>query len=254
MRFVEDLCWTVAHESAHSFGLLNHVVSCTDPMTYVQDFCGRKYFRNTAVKCGENFVEGPPYRDCVCSGSEQNSHSVLSQIFSPGTPHPAPEIHHRGALCWAPMFSNNFVIAGSGNGIRGVQRFELYINGWGYGEAEGHAATDNSPNFIFRYSELTRWRTKHCSADLRRYWKTSRKQPKRYSKAALAPPILSVLMARYAKLVVAFGQNRRPFLETNVFAIKIVLAKIVVSKMACLDVLRAVSLDWKINALRDRTA
>src|SRR5262249_44279320 len=36
---VETMCWTLAQESAHSFGLPNHVYDCHDPMTYLAQNC-----------------------------------------------------------------------------------------------------------------------------------------------------------------------------------------------------------------------
>jgi hypothetical protein len=39
-----ELCWTVAQESAHAFGL-DHAFDCHDPMTYLPA-CGRQFFRD----------------------------------------------------------------------------------------------------------------------------------------------------------------------------------------------------------------
>ena len=47
---VEDLCETVAQETAHAFGL-EHEYLCEDPMTYLTG-CGPKAFRDVDAPCG----------------------------------------------------------------------------------------------------------------------------------------------------------------------------------------------------------
>jgi len=74
---VSELCWTVAQESAHAFGL-DHEDDCHDPMTY-HPGCGIKYFRDESFNCGEN---GP--RACTCGGNQQNSHRMLLSVFGAG--------------------------------------------------------------------------------------------------------------------------------------------------------------------------
>jgi len=75
---VSELCWTVAQESAHAFGL-DHEFDCHDPMTYIPG-CGVKYFRDQAFDCG---TDGPT--TCFCGGAKQNSHRKILSVFGPGT-------------------------------------------------------------------------------------------------------------------------------------------------------------------------
>ena len=68
-----ETCWTVAQETAHSFGLDHEFVftdgnsACSDPMTYRTDCGGEKFFRNKPAQCGEDVA-----RTCKCGGT-QNS-------------------------------------------------------------------------------------------------------------------------------------------------------------------------------------
>jgi hypothetical protein len=73
---VEDLCATVAQESAHAFGL-EHEVLCDDPMTYL-DACGPKRFRDVEAPCG-----GYGERACECGGETQNSYRTLLAALGP---------------------------------------------------------------------------------------------------------------------------------------------------------------------------
>ncbi len=79
-----DLCWTVAQESAHAFGLPNHVRDCFDPMTYIPG-CGQKFFRDEGLQCGDFEADV-----CRCGGGQfRNSHRTLLEVFGPGQT-PAP--------------------------------------------------------------------------------------------------------------------------------------------------------------------
>jgi hypothetical protein len=74
---VEDLCETVAQETAHAFGL-EHEYLCEDPMTYLTG-CGPKAFRDVDAPCGE--MEP---RECQCGGATQNSYRRLLREFDAG--------------------------------------------------------------------------------------------------------------------------------------------------------------------------
>lgn len=73
---VEDLCATVAQESAHAFGL-EHELMCDDPMTYLTG-CGPKRFRDLDAPCG-----GYGARACECGGATQNSYRMLLAALGP---------------------------------------------------------------------------------------------------------------------------------------------------------------------------
>jgi len=128
----ETLCWTLAQESAHAFGLPNHVYDCLDPMTYLPGPCGRKYFRNRGIKCGE-FEP----KTCVCGVGEQNSHVELLATFGPGTAPPPPEV--------AVLYPEPDAAVEDGFGVfftaidpRLVDHVEVYINGTLSATMPGH--------------------------------------------------------------------------------------------------------------------
>jgi uncharacterized protein (TIGR03382 family) len=81
---VQDICETVAQETAHSFGL-EHEYLCEDPMTYLTG-CGAKAFRDIDAPCGE--MEP---RACACGGTTQNSYRRLMREFA-GLPAPEPAV------------------------------------------------------------------------------------------------------------------------------------------------------------------
>jgi len=78
---VEQICETVAQETAHAFGL-DHEFYCPDNMTYRYG-CGNKSFVDYNAQCGEDRA-----RQCSCGGASQNSYRKILNIFGPGTPTP----------------------------------------------------------------------------------------------------------------------------------------------------------------------
>jgi hypothetical protein len=127
---VLDMCWTVAQESAHSFGLPNHVFNCLDPMTYL-DGCGKKYFRNQNFPCGE-FEQAP----CNCSGATQNSHVELRAVFGDGTAPPPPELQIILPKA-GDAVSDGFSVFFDSQDPRLVQHSELWVNGTKYSDIPG---------------------------------------------------------------------------------------------------------------------
>ena len=130
---VEELCWTVAQESAHSFGLPNHVYDCLDPMTYIPGPCGRKYFRNDEIECADlndsgQFVPMP----CVCGVGRQNSHRVLLENFGEGTPPAPPTVNIFYPSDGATGQQDNFSFGFSATDPRLIDRADVYINGTKY--------------------------------------------------------------------------------------------------------------------------
>ncbi|MBL9017922.1 MAG: hypothetical protein JNL83_27295 [Myxococcales bacterium] len=79
---VDDICWTVAQETAHSWGL-DHKFDNRDPMTYLQSGPSRKVFQNQAGQCGEYNA-----RQCQCGGSTMNSYDAIMKTFGSSTPTP----------------------------------------------------------------------------------------------------------------------------------------------------------------------
>lgn len=77
---VDELCWTIAQETAHSFGL-DHELLGEDPMTYLPA-PSKKRFQDTLADCGESTV-----RNCYCR-TKQNSVTELMAIFGAAPPSP----------------------------------------------------------------------------------------------------------------------------------------------------------------------
>jgi hypothetical protein len=132
----DNICWTAAQETAHAFGLdheyeyLDGTSACNDPMTYRNDCGGEKFFRNKEAKCGgpgDGF--GPAPRACRCTQT-QNSHRKLTNVFGPGESIiPAPTASISFPLAGATVGDNWNTEVSSGS-RRGVDRVELWINGW----------------------------------------------------------------------------------------------------------------------------
>jgi len=79
---VDDICWTVAQETAHSWGL-DHKFDNRDPMTYLDSGPSRKIFQNASGPCGEFNA-----RSCQCGGSSMNSFAGILETFGSSTPTP----------------------------------------------------------------------------------------------------------------------------------------------------------------------
>jgi MYXO-CTERM domain-containing protein len=131
------LCWTVAQESAHAFGLDHEFAfkdgrsACNDPMTYRVDCGGQRFFRNAAASCGE-FTEKPA---CKCTPT-QNSHQKLLSVFGPGvssTPAPTSVV----TLPTAGTTILGAVVAASAGSQRGISKVELLLNGFAWAEVKG---------------------------------------------------------------------------------------------------------------------
>jgi hypothetical protein len=133
---VANLCWTVAQESAHAFGLDHQYAfvadgrsACNDPMTYRTDCGGQKFFRNEEASCGEFQT-----RPCRCSGS-QTSHQKLVDVFGPGTSLiPAPVVTLTAPRAGDALPAAVTLSAGS---RRGIARVELLLNGYRWAEIRG---------------------------------------------------------------------------------------------------------------------
>ena len=79
---VDQICWTVAQETAHSWGL-DHKFDNKDPMTYLSSGPTRKTFQNMAGACGEFSA-----RACQCGGQTMNSFQEILATFGGSTPTP----------------------------------------------------------------------------------------------------------------------------------------------------------------------
>jgi len=134
---VNNLCWTVAQETAHAFGLdhsyqfSDGTSACNDPMTYRFDCGGQKFFRNKAASCGEDEV-----RPCACGGS-QNAHIKLRGVFGDGMSLiPPPSVIVTTPAPNAKI-NNGQVVAVQSGSKRGVENVELWLNGYKWADAKG---------------------------------------------------------------------------------------------------------------------
>lgn len=122
-----ETCWTVAQETAHSFGLDHEYQftdgqsACSDPMTYRMDCGGQKFFRNKPAACGEYVA-----RTCKCGGV-QNSVNKLTQVLGAGTSSiPAPTVSISTPTA-GPVAAGFSVHAAAGS-RRGVAKVEMWLN------------------------------------------------------------------------------------------------------------------------------
>ncbi|MBA3539073.1 MAG: Ig-like domain-containing protein [Deltaproteobacteria bacterium] len=127
---VTNICWTVAQEASHAYGLDHEFVfvdggsACIDPMTYRTDCGGEKFFRDRDAYCGET-----EKKDCTCPGT-QNSHQNLLGKFGAGTvTTAAPTVS-----IVVPLDQTTFVqgqaVQARAKAQRGVTRLDLYLNGY----------------------------------------------------------------------------------------------------------------------------
>ncbi len=139
-NYVRDLCTTITHEVGHAFGLQHEFrfisdnsSACSDPMSYDTGTCNpdQRYFRNKIAACGR-FEEEP----CNCPNNPPNSHQLLTQVFGMGTPTVPPPTVAFTTPAQAGGAINNLVAVTSGS-KRGVERVELYLNGWKWGTVQG---------------------------------------------------------------------------------------------------------------------
>lgn len=148
MTLAQNICWTVAQETAHSWGL-DHEILCNDALTYDFSSCGQRFFRNKASDCGEVGISGP--RACVCGGTLQNTHAKILAVFGASTGpqlEPTLRIDQPTAGSQFPAGNKVFVTASS---PRGLTHIELWVNGWKWVDLP---ATTNSTYQITPPAEL----------------------------------------------------------------------------------------------------
>ncbi len=151
---IHGLCWILAQETAHNFGLDHEFEfvedgrsACNDPMTYRADCGGQKFYRNKIARVGADAIcgtNGDPANACNC-GMNQNSHGKLLDVFGPGTSTiPAPSAMVTFPAAGAALGATVTALSGS---KRGVERAELYLNGWKWATKPGAAfAAQGQPN------------------------------------------------------------------------------------------------------------
>lgn len=126
-----DLCWTVAHEIAHVFGL-QHKYDSRDPMTYLQPPLPQKLFLDESGPCGGNAARDCNKNDSVengCPGALTtiNSYRQIAAVFGdrPGTP---PSLVIEAPLAGSAQPRGFTVRATAGDDVR-VRDVALAVDG-----------------------------------------------------------------------------------------------------------------------------
>ncbi|MBK9036733.1 MAG: hypothetical protein IPL61_36700 [Myxococcales bacterium] len=138
ISLAQNLCWTVAQETAHSWGL-DHVMECRDSLTYMFG-CGPKFFRNVNAPCGT-----VANRACVCGGNTQNSHGKILAVFGQGTgPQVMPTLQVLQPTEGA-SFPRGTAIRVAAASTRGLKKILVDVNGWPWVD---QPATTNSTHQV----------------------------------------------------------------------------------------------------------
>ena len=86
---IPELCWTVAQEVAHSYGL-DHKYDNRDPMTYLSGGPTIKQFQNEAGSCGEYSARGCQCNYPTTGSTKMNSYGVIMAMFGSSAPDTVP--------------------------------------------------------------------------------------------------------------------------------------------------------------------
>ncbi|HEU0032340.1 MAG TPA: Ig-like domain-containing protein [Kofleriaceae bacterium] len=122
-----ELCYVVAQETAHAFGL-EHEMNNLDPLTYLTGPFPKR-FQATDTPCGE-FQNRP----CDCGGSTQNSYNHIVTMFGPGIP-TAPTVAIDSPASGKTV-QPHFVTKVTATDDVAIDRVELYIDGTKVAEAK----------------------------------------------------------------------------------------------------------------------
>jgi MYXO-CTERM domain-containing protein len=134
---VLTLCYVVAQETAHAYGLdheysfIDGTSSCRSPMTYRNDCGGQRFFRNQPANCGE-----VANRPCKCGGL-QDSHKRLLAALGPGTPITRPPTSTILVPANGATVTNGTSVQATAGAQRGIARTELWLNGHNWAQAKG---------------------------------------------------------------------------------------------------------------------
>jgi hypothetical protein len=144
---IDDICWTVSQETAHSWGL-DHKFDNRDPMTYLSTGPTMKTFQNQAGSCGEYQA-----RQCQCTyqgtgSSAMNSYALIMATFgssAPDTTKPTVSITDpaNGAIVMP-----GFPIHVDANDDTAVDHVELKIDGQSIGTSTSAPYFWNAPTTL----------------------------------------------------------------------------------------------------------
>lgn len=123
-----ELCWTVAQETAHSWGL-DHKYDNRDPMTYLQSGPAQKAFQNAAGSCGEYSA-----RQCSCSyaqtgSSAMNSYALIMATFGANVPDSTPPVVTVASPTASAQVTPGFTVTATITDNIAVTKAELRLDG-----------------------------------------------------------------------------------------------------------------------------
>jgi hypothetical protein len=141
---VYQLCWTVAQETAHSWGL-DHKYDDRDPMTYLDTGPQWKQYQNQAGACGEYSS-----RNCNCTydttgSAQENSYALIMATFGPSGPDPTPPVVKITSPTNGANVMAGFAVTANVTDNVGVQKADLLIDGSLVGTLNSDPYTWNSP-------------------------------------------------------------------------------------------------------------
>lgn len=125
---VNELCWTIAQETAHSWGL-DHKFDNRDPMTYLTNGPNPKRFQNQAGSCGENSA-----RKCQCSytgtgNAQMNSYAVIMETFGSSAPDVTPPVVTVTSPTEMEQVMPGFQVKAMTTDDRVIEKVELLLDG-----------------------------------------------------------------------------------------------------------------------------
>jgi hypothetical protein len=125
---INDLCWTVSQETAHSWGL-DHKFDNRDPMTYLQSGPAMKTFQNQAGSCGEYSA-----RTCSCTyagtgNSQENSFALVMATFGSSAPDVTPPTVTITSPANNGSVMPGFAVRADVNDDIAVQKAEMRLDG-----------------------------------------------------------------------------------------------------------------------------
>jgi uncharacterized protein (TIGR03382 family) len=130
---IDDICWTVSQETAHSWGL-DHKFDNRDPMTYLTTGPAMKSFQNQAGSCGEYSA-----RQCNCtnngSTAAMNSYAQILATFGSGVPDTTPPTVSITAPANNGQVMPSFAITANATDDVGIAKVDFTLDGMLIGTA-----------------------------------------------------------------------------------------------------------------------
>jgi hypothetical protein len=121
---VNDICWTIAQESAHSFGLA-HEMLASDPMTYITNPPSKRFQNQSACVGTSGCCQ--PSQECQCGPTTQNSYQMILDVFGPSNPTP-PNIVIETPTANSQV-TPGFVVRATVTDDQGVESVSMIIDG-----------------------------------------------------------------------------------------------------------------------------